>query len=289
MATDLHADTVDPRPPPTAMAHTDRQILQLLDAPWEGVELCRARYERHEFPQHAHGEIHVAAIASGAYRFRHGRREHVAGPRALVVFGAHEAHDGRREGALPYAYAQILVPIDVWHRLLDEEALGPRSLRPGPVIDDPALRTAVAGVFEARVARDALATELALARLARSLAGPCVNAAHDAPASVVERAAAHLRAHWNEAVTLNALVAETGVSRFALTRGFRRRYGVGPHEWLMSWRLQAARRALARGAPPAQVAAEAGFADQAHLARRFRRAYGTTPGAFRAWCTSVQD
>lgn len=271
------------------MAHTDRQILHLLDGPWEGVELCRARYERHAFPEHAHGEIHVAAIASGAYRFRHGRREHVAGPGGLVVFGAYEAHDGRREGALPYAYAQVLVPIDLWHRLLEEETLARHGLRPGPVIEDAALRAAVGKVFEAHAARDALGTELALARLARALAGPAREAMRDAPAWAVARAAEHLRAHWNEAVTLNALVAETGVSRFALTRSFRRHYGVGPHEWLMALRLQAARRALARGAAPADVAADTGFADQAHLARRFRRAYGTTPGAFRALCTSVQD
>jgi AraC-like DNA-binding protein len=33
--------------------------------------------------------------------------------------------------------------------------------------------------------------------------------------------------------------------------------------------------------PPAAAAAEAGFADQAHLTRWFRRYYGITPGAYR--------
>jgi len=39
---------------------------------------------------------------------------------------------------------------------------------------------------------------------------------------------------------------------------------------------------LCAGVTPAQAAAEAGFADQAHLTRWFRRYYGVTPGAYRA-------
>ncbi len=46
--------------------------------------------------------------------------------------------------------------------------------------------------------------------------------------------------------------------------------------------MRAARRLLSRGVPPAVAAAEAGFADQAHLTRWFRRYYGITPGAYRS-------
>ena len=37
-----------------------------------------------------------------------------------------------------------------------------------------------------------------------------------------------------------------------------------------------------RALAPAEVAADAGFADQAHLTRWFRRYYGVTPAAYRA-------
>ncbi|MEK6291998.1 MAG: helix-turn-helix domain-containing protein, partial [Paraburkholderia tropica] len=54
-------------------------------------------------------------------------------------------------------------------------------------------------------------------------------------------------------------------------------------------RLRAARRLLAAGRTPAQVAAEVGFADQSHLGRWFRRAYRMTPAAYRRMCTNVPD
>jgi AraC-like DNA-binding protein len=45
--------------------------------------------------------------------------------------------------------------------------------------------------------------------------------------------------------------------------------------------VRVARRLLSRGVSPVVAAAEAGFADQAHLTRWFRRYYGVTPGAYR--------
>ncbi|MGO4319729.1 helix-turn-helix domain-containing protein, partial [Agrobacterium sp. MCAB5] len=47
-------------------------------------------------------------------------------------------------------------------------------------------------------------------------------------------------------------------------------------------RLHLARGALAKGAPPAEVAFFAGFSDQSHLNRFFVRQFGVTPAAYRA-------
>jgi AraC-like DNA-binding protein len=47
-------------------------------------------------------------------------------------------------------------------------------------------------------------------------------------------------------------------------------------------RLAEAKRRLAVGHPPATVAASLGFADQSHLTKRFKGAFGITPGQFAA-------
>jgi AraC-like DNA-binding protein len=48
--------------------------------------------------------------------------------------------------------------------------------------------------------------------------------------------------------------------------------------------LDRARRLIASGMPLAAAAAEAGFADQSHLSRRFKRTYVLTPGR---WATAL--
>jgi AraC-like DNA-binding protein/mannose-6-phosphate isomerase-like protein (cupin superfamily) len=74
--------------------------------------------------------------------------------------------------------------------------------------------------------------------------------------------------------------ARAGMSREGFSRMFARHHGMPPHAfWLMA-RLNHARELLRAGEGIAGVAAEAGFTDQSHLGRWFRRAFGVTPGRY---------
>jgi len=83
-------------------------------------------------------------------------------------------------------------------------------------------------------------------------------------------------------LTAGDLAAAAGCSRHAAYRAFTQAYGLAPSDYQRQLRVQAARRLLSAGVTPARAAAAAGFADQAHLTRWFRRYYGVTPGAYRA-------
>jgi AraC-like DNA-binding protein/mannose-6-phosphate isomerase-like protein (cupin superfamily) len=76
--------------------------------------------------------------------------------------------------------------------------------------------------------------------------------------------------------------ARAGMSREGFSRMFARHHGMPPHAfWLMA-RLNHARELLRVGEGIAGIAAEAGFADQSHLGRWFRRSFGITPGRYRS-------
>jgi len=99
--------------------------------------------------------------------------------------------------------------------------------------------------------------------------------------------AARIRALIHDAgtaadLTAGDLAAAAGCSRYAAYRAFHQAYGLAPSDYQRQLRVRAARGLLSRGVPPAAAAAEAGFADQAHLTRWFRRYYGITPGAYRS-------
>jgi len=54
-------------------------------------------------------------------------------------------------------------------------------------------------------------------------------------------------------------------------------------------RLAEARRLLREKVAPAEAAALSGFADQSHMGRWFRRAYGVTPAYYRKRCSKLPD
>lgn len=62
-----------------------------------------------------------------------------------------------------------------------------------------------------------------------------------------------------------------------LVRTFSREFGIAPHQYLVTRRIDRARRLLLAGGPPHAVAAATGFHDQSHLTRHFKRVVGTTP------------
>jgi AraC-like DNA-binding protein len=90
----------------------------------------------------------------------------------------------------------------------------------------------------------------------------------------------YLEAHLTERVTLGGLASATGLTQYAVLRAFRRAMGLPPHRYLTQLRVRRAAQLLRAGHRPSRVARMAGFADQSHLNRHFRRLVGVTPGAF---------
>src|SRR5690606_38050244 len=98
--------------------------------------------------------------------------------------------------------------------------------------------------------------------------------------AAVRHAMQVLDAQFDADLSLGALAEQCGLSRYALLRLFMRDVGMPPHAYVTRARLREARRLLRAGETPASVAAAVGYVDQSHLTKRFRAAYGITPGQF---------
>lgn len=85
-------------------------------------------------------------------------------------------------------------------------------------------------------------------------------------------------------VRIAALAAESGWSRRHLTARFVAEYGLAPKELAKVVRFDRAHRLLGagRGCSVAQVAAECGYYDQAHMARDWRDLIGRSPSQWLA-------
>ncbi|MFD4501889.1 helix-turn-helix domain-containing protein [Streptomyces sp. NPDC058457] len=158
-----------------------------------------------------------------------------------------------------------------------------------PVVDSPALSRAVARLHTAvvetaprPVVEERLtAAVLALSRDAATRPARLPDRQSEADPTAMAQARSLLRERFAENIAADELARVAGCSRFALYRGFRTVYGFAPSDYQRDLRLRRTRALLAEGTAPSTAAAEAGFADQAHLTRWFTRTYGVTPAAYR--------
>ncbi len=129
----------------------------------------------------------------------------------------------------------------------------------------------------APLAAEGIALEL-LALVSRDSRGT------DCAPAWVQTAEELLRTRTGHCVRLSGLAAELGVPPVQVARAFRARHGLSVGEYGRRVRVEWAATEIARGDRSlAEIAAEAGFADQSHFTRLFRRYVGTTPGRYRAF------
>lgn len=96
------------------------------------------------------------------------------------------------------------------------------------------------------------------------------------------RAVDYAHAHFRTTVRIADVARAAGVHPAHLAAVFRRVHRVPLGTYLRRLRVEwAAEQLLRTDAPVAEIAAEAGFADQAHLTRAFKRVTGSTPAAYR--------
>ena len=103
------------------------------------------------------------------------------------------------------------------------------------------------------------------------------------PPDYVLQVRAYLEEHFSERLTLDGLAARACVSKYHLSREFKRHVGMGINEYLIALRLDRACYLLQSSELPAGAVAErCGFANYSNFYRLFKARMGTSPQAYRA-------
>lgn len=92
----------------------------------------------------------------------------------------------------------------------------------------------------------------------------------------------YMRAHLGKEISLNTLAEIAGCTSYHIIRLFKETVGMSPHAYLIQLRLEKARELIDEGETITDAALNAGFSDQSHLTRRFKKRFGITPGKYEA-------
>ncbi|HWE90187.1 MAG TPA: AraC family transcriptional regulator [Pseudonocardiaceae bacterium] len=260
------------------------------------VDLLRARYVTHTFTRHTHNAYTIGLVEAGVEEWRHRGSIERAGVGGMPIVNPDTVHTGHAGVPEGWTYRVFYPSVQVVTAVAAELGMAPGTpYLARPVVDDQTTATLFLRAHRAAEAGDALAacslTRVLLAHLLRRYGSTTANigAPPRAGATAANQARDILHAELARPPSLDALAAAVRATPFALLRAFREQYGLPPHAYLTQLRVYRARDLLDIGRAPADVAAEVGFVDQAHLSRHFRRILGVPPGRYQRERRNVQD
>ena len=244
-----------------------------------GMERIEARFHGNAFELHRHDTYAIGVTLHGVQSFRYRGTTHHSLPGQVIVLHPDELHDGGAGTEDGLRYRILYLEPSLMLDCLDGASLP--FVRDAVVTDRGFCTTLLSALGPIDQELDDLFLGDFIAQLMQGLARHAGQPAKPLmrPAWRAARLARdYLEDNMARSVRSEELEAVTGLDRYALSRHFRAAFSTSPHRFLVMRRLQQARRMIEIGEPLAQIAIAAGFSDQSHFNRQFKKAFGVTPG-----------
>ncbi len=259
------------------------------------LELLHAHYHRQNFGPHFHDGFLVGVIEAGALGYHYLGRDNVASAGEINLALPGEVHDGFAAVESGWRYRMFYFGPGQFEELVSpcrgaksadlrivKAKLKDRDLAGRLLALHRSLESPERPLLEHESGLVRVMTELAKRHAATNLR---TSGAGREPGSV-RRIKDYIQAHYEHNISLTDLSRITGLSRYHLLRTFKKSTGLPPHAYLLQVRTERARSMLRPGRPISEAAYAAGFSDQSHLNRVFKKIHGITPGSYR---NIVQD
>jgi len=246
----------------------------------DGREVCYSR--------HSHAHFSIGAITAGRSTYLHEQSSFEVTAGTVVLMNPGDVHACNPIDDQPWSYLMLYVETpwltDLQHQLgfsaeLEFRRFSDTHLNDARLFHD--LNALYAVLVDEQ--QDVLCKQSAAVEFFSDLQlrlNPIEQSVRE-PNFKLERAADFIRQHCTDLLSLDDICAAAELSSSYLIRAFKQHYGMTPHAFVVNQRIQFARECLRRGQLIADVALEAGFADQAHFQRAFKQHLAATPGQYR--------
>ncbi|WP_247258220.1 AraC family transcriptional regulator [Pseudomonas moorei] len=246
----------------------------------DGREVCYSR--------HAHEHFSIGAITAGRSTYIHEQSQFEVSTGTVVLMNPGDVHACNPIDDQPWSYLMLYVETewltDLQHQLGFSDDLAFRRFSLTHTAD-ASLFDGLKALYEVLVdpQQDVLRKQSTAVEFFSDVQlrlNPTDPPLRE-PNFKLERAADFIRDHCTQMLKLEDICEAAQLSPSYLIRAFKQHYGMTPHAFLVNRRIQFARDQLRHGKLIADVALEAGFADQAHFQRAFKQHLAATPGQYR--------
>lgn len=245
------------------------------------VELIDAQLRVGAFSPHRHDTYTVAVTTAGVQSFNYRGERWRSLPGQAVILHPDEVHDGYCCNPAGFSYRAAYLPPAHVQTVIGGAALP--FLADGVSSDADLVGSALRLIAMCTARVDLFGYQDALHQFVSAMQR-CEGGQPPARRNVNREAVMRVREFLDSvpapSTSLDQLEELAGYDRWQLSRDFRALLGTSPYRYLQCRRLERAGQLLRSGLGMAAAAHEAGFADQSHFGRVFKRTFGTTPLAW---------
>lgn len=261
------------------------------------LELRRGVAVAGAVPRHWHEEYQFCLIQAGEGELTYRGSNHPTPPASLFIVHPGEVHSNRSYDRHGCSYRAVYLETALLGNAAAELS-GKNTTTPffpGAVVSEPELLSHYLRLYRtleqpaARLEREARLLEFLSELITRFAEQRLVLRKVGLEPQAVKRACEYLRAHFVENVSLEKLANLAGLSPFHFHRVFAEHTGLPPHAYQNQLRVFRAKELLRQGDAVSLAAVQAGFFDQSHLTRHFKRLVGIPPGRYQEGSKNVQD
>lgn len=229
----------------------------------------------HACKEHLHKELSIGYIEKGISQlYVNGVEHYIKAGEAIMIY-PYVSHKCQPLDVNQWAFTMIYIPRElcgkIYSRLGAQNAIG---IKPLDAVELRQIKRLVEA-SKREAPASAKGGEL-LYRLTRLFKQEDIAAAFEGNQRI-EAVKAYIEGHFLEELSLDELEEKFDINKFILIRSFKSTFNTTPNAYQLQLKADYGKELLSGSGDLADIALRAGFYDQAHFTREFKKAYGITP------------
>jgi len=247
-----------------------------------GITAVKGIFTDAGIKEHFHQDYSVGIIWHNTHGYVHGKKEYIAKTGEMRIFSPYDLHRSL-EGS--WGYTQIFISPEFLTKFINDLTLEEGKL-PNFALHSKDLKILQLSNTLYNALHNPMCDLLEIEQASSDFLSQLMHHTKERiqpqeqhhKTGKLNMAIEYIHAHLDQpTLTIEEIAREIGISPYHFARSFKKQFGLPPHKYIVSLRVEKAKKLILGGVPAAYAALQSGFSDQSHMIKNLRIYLGFTP------------
>jgi len=252
-----------------------------INSSFGNIAFYRGILNTQSFKPHFHETYTIILVDQGIGDYSTSKSNYTISKNKILVFNPYEVHTGKPIDGKPWSFLTFHIPLEIMKKVTQNELIIP-FFENNKIEDDNLFKEGFE-LFPYLLSPENFTTsEKVLIDFLKNLYN---NYSHNNQKKkltcekkvIAKKIRQHIHNSLDGELSLNFISKEFNLSVFSLIKIFKDSYDLPPHQYVVNLKIEKAKKMLLKNRSCTEVAYDAGFFDQSHFIRHFKKIVGVTP------------